>query len=111
MHRLEIRRYSLGLLLLCAFPLSAEIPGRDGAAVYAEHCARCHDGGLSGLMVRAPRLGSAYWSEREATIGREQLVIHSLQGYGRMAAQGGPDGVSEGEARAAVSHLLEAAKP
>ncbi len=112
MHPFNSLRFSaLGLLVASIFPAVTHAATPDGAAIYEESCARCHNGGLTGLMQRAPRIGSSYWAERERAVGGDQLIAHTLRGYGRMAAQGGPDGVSEAEARAAVEHLLRAAKP
>lgn len=111
MHTSLIRLSSLGLLLLTALPAHAQPPAADGAAVYAESCARCHNGGLTGMMYRAPRIGSGYWAERERVVGSDQLVAHTLDGFGRMAAQGGPEGITEAQARAAVEYMLRATKP
>lgn len=105
---------SLGALLLISGPALATAPEAatsDGRAVYERQCASCHDGGFSGRMMRAPRIGTDFWSQREAAIGREQLLTHTLRGYGRMAAQGGPGGVTEAEARAALEHLLSPPPP
>lgn len=110
MQKILTRLCASSLLCLSASALADTAPA-EGRAVYERQCARCHDGGFSGLMVRAPRIGSAYWTEREAKLGKDLLVTHTLRGVGRMAAQGGPGGVSEDEARAAVNHILEAAKP
>lgn len=81
-------------------------PAPDGAAVYANVCARCHEGGLSGLIYRAPRRGSGFWAPRLEAAGYDALLANTLSGVGRMPAQGGPNGLTDAQARAALDHLL-----
>lgn len=102
--------------ILAGVALAMLLPGRvaaaqseplpDGAAVYAEACARCHDGGLSGLIYRAPRRGSGFWAPRLEAAGYDTLLANTLGGVGRMPAQGGPNGLTDAQVRAALDHLL-----
>lgn len=97
-------------LALCAGTAAAEnLPNHPAAdaAVYGQHCARCHNPGWTNRLQRAPRAGSTFWAERMESPGLETLVQRTRRGHGRMAAQP----VSDAEARAALRHLLATVEP
>lgn len=95
------------MVLLMAFApqVSADVPA-DGPALYEQHCARCHDPGLSNLMQRAPRKGSDYWSRRLDAVGYDTLLANTIGGVGRMPAQAGEGRLTDAQAAAALDALL-----
>lgn len=108
MNALHSHWRTAALIIACSGPAHAEPEAVvDGAAIYDQHCARCHNAGLSSLLYRAPRIATTYWPARLAAVGRDQLVTNTLSGVGRMPAQGGAGGLSEAKVRAAVGHLLD----
>ena len=78
----------------------------DGAKVYAAGCNACHAAGVAG----APKFGDkAAWAAR-AKLGVDALTAAVVKGKGAMPPKGGQMGASEAELRAAVEHMLAAAK-
>ncbi len=64
-------------LLVCASAHAAP----DGAALYAQHCAACHQGDGSGTVGLAPALKGEHW----ARLGRDKsyaatVLLHGLSG-------------------------------
>lgn len=95
-------------VIACSTPVRAEPAPVDGAAIYTQHCAGCHDGGMRSFLYRAPRIGTPYWSARLTAVGKDILVTHTRNGVGRMPAQGGAGGLADAQVEAAVDHLLAA---
>jgi cytochrome c5 len=78
----------------------------DGAKVYAAGCHACHAAGVAG----APKFGDkAAWAPR-AKLGVAALTATVVQGKGAMPPKGAQPNASEAELRAAVEHMLAAAK-
>jgi cytochrome c5 len=78
----------------------------DGAKVYAAGCNACHAAGVAG----APKFGDkAAWAAR-AKLGVDALTAAVVKGKGAMPPKGGQMSASEAELRAAVEHMLAAAK-
>jgi len=78
----------------------------DGAKVYAAGCNACHAAGVAG----APKFGDkAAWAAR-APLGLAALTTAVVKGKGAMPPMGGQMNASEAELRAAVEHMLAAAR-
>lgn len=82
----------------------------SGEAVYQESCVACHGAGVAG----APTFGdTGAWSDRIAQ-GVETLYKHAIEGFqgdaGFMPAKGGNTALSDEAVKAAVDHMVEAAK-
>ena len=82
----------------------------DGAAIYKKSCGLCHAGGVAG----APKFGDkAQWTERIAQ-GNEVLYTHAIKGFkgktGIMPAKGGSASLTDDQVKAAVDHMVAAAK-
>jgi cytochrome c5 len=82
----------------------------DGAAIYKKSCSLCHAGGVAG----APKFGDkAQWTERIAQ-GNEVLYTHAIKGFkgktGVMPAKGGSASLTDDQVKAAVDHMVAAAK-
>ncbi len=95
----------LGSVLLGLAPAIAS--AQDGKAVYEKACGLCHGTGVAG----APKLGSAAdWASRIAR-GVPALYKVALEGSAKgMPPKGGRSDLSDAEVRAAVDHLVAAAK-
>ena len=62
---------------------------------------------MTGLMSGAPKAGSEAIKARLKRAGSvDALVTNTVRGVGKMRAQGGPQGLSEAEIRAAVEWML-----
>jgi cytochrome c5 len=78
----------------------------DGAKIYAAGCNACHAAGVAG----APKFGDkAAWAPRVAQ-GAAALTASVIKGKGAMPPKGGQASASDAELRAAVDHMLAAAK-
>lgn len=82
----------------------------DGAATYNKACNACHGTGAAG----APKFGDkAAWKDRLAK-GTDTLYTHAIKGFkgkaGFMPAKGGWANLSDDEVKAAVDHMVGAAK-
>jgi cytochrome c5 len=78
----------------------------DGAKIYASGCNACHAAGVAG----APKFGDmAAWAPR-AQQGVAALTASVVKGKGAMPPKGGLASASDAELRAAVEHMLAAAK-
>jgi cytochrome c5 len=88
-------------------PPAAAAGGKpDGAKVYAAGCNACHAAGVAG----APKFGDkAAWAAR-APQGAAALTASVIKGKGAMPPKGGQASASDAELRAAVEHMLAAAK-
>jgi cytochrome c5 len=78
----------------------------DGAKIYAGSCSACHATGVAG----APKFGDkSAWTAR-AQQGLDALTASVIKGKGAMPPKGGAANASDAELRAAVEHMLAAAK-
>ncbi len=78
-----------------------------GATAFDKACRSCHGGGMGGLMSGAPKAGSEAIKVRLQRAGSiNALVTNTARGIGKMRAQGGPQGLSDAEIRAAVEWML-----
>ena len=78
----------------------------DGAKVYASGCNVCHAAGVAG----APKFGDkAAWAPRIGQ-GVDALTTSVIKGKGAMPPRGAVPNVTDGEVRAAVEHMVAAAK-
>lgn len=79
---------------------------KTGAEVFAAQCSACHAAGVAG----APKFGDkAAWGPRVGQ-GVDTLVQHVVAGKGAMPPKGGAANASEGDIRAAVQYMVDAAK-
>lgn len=75
----------------------------NGATVYQENCAVCHDSGKLG----APKNGDkAVWAEL-LTKNMDTLILNTLRGMNNMPARGGCKYCTNSEVIAAVKYLVE----
>jgi cytochrome c5 len=78
----------------------------DGATVYASGCNVCHAAGVAG----APKFGDkSAWAPRLAQ-GIDGLTASVIKGKGAMPPRGAVPNASDADLRAAVAHMLAAAK-
>jgi len=78
----------------------------DGKAVYEKTCQMCHATGLA----NAPKFGDkAAWGPRVAQ-GNAVLYEHAAKGFKTMPPKGGNLDLADADIRAAVDHMVEAAK-
>ncbi len=102
-------RFSKPRQLLLTFGiLAAAAPAiaADGKAVYDKTCAMCHAAGIA----NAPKFGDkAAWAPRVAT-DQPTLITSVIKGKGAMPPKGGAADLSEDDIRAAVDHMLAAAR-
>ena len=74
-------------LIALALPLAAAAQP-DGVALFAQHCAACHQADGSGTVGLAPPLKGEHWSKLGADRGYLPMVIvHGLSGPIRIGAQ------------------------
>lgn len=90
-----------------AAPVAAAPSGpRSGTEVYETKCFSCHGSGAAG----APKFGDAgAWGPR-IDKGIDTLYTHAIGGFNGMPAKGLCMDCSEDEVKAAVDHMVEAAK-
>jgi cytochrome c5 len=91
-------------------PAAPAKPKVDGAAIYGQACVACHGAGIAG----APKFGDkAAWAPRIKQ-GMPTLYEHSLKGFtgkgGMMPPKGGRMDFSDEQVKAAVDHMVAAAK-
>ena len=73
-----MRRLIAGLLWLLSWGAHA---APDGAALYALHCAACHQGEGQGTVGLAPALKGAHWQRLGSDRGYlPQVLVHGLSG-------------------------------
>lgn len=102
--RRALRDLSLASLLTLA--AAAPTLAADGAAVYNQNCAMCHNPGLA----NSPKFGDkAGWAARLPS-GRDALLKSVLMGKGAMPARGGNPKLGDEEVAAALDHLLASVK-
>lgn len=78
----------------------------DGKAVYEKNCAACHAAGV----MNAPKFGDkGAWGARIAQ-GKDTLYQHAIKGIRSMPAKGGNAALADAEVKAAVDHMVGAAK-
>ncbi len=89
---------------------AANAAGDKGKATYDASCAACHAAGVAG----APKFGDkAAWKARIAQ-GNDTMYTHALKGFqgkaGMMPAKGGNMSLADADVKAAVDHMVNAAK-
>jgi cytochrome c oxidase subunit 2 len=78
----------------------------DGKTVYDTACNVCHGAGVAG----APKMGDkAAWATRLKQ-GKDTLYASAIKGKGAMPPKGGNTALSDDAVKAAVEHMLAAAK-
>lgn len=78
----------------------------DGKVVYEKNCSACHGAGV----LNAPRFGDkGAWSARIAQ-GKDTLYEHAIKGIRGMPAKGGNAALADAEVKAAVDHMVGAAR-
>jgi mono/diheme cytochrome c family protein len=69
----------LALAMLAALPMAAL--AQDGAALFAQHCAACHQADASGTVGLAPPLKGEHWARLGADRGYlPAVLVHGLSG-------------------------------
>jgi len=69
-------------------PLAASAQPADGAALFAQHCAACHQADGSGTVGLAPALQGEHWARLGADRGYLPMVLlHGLSGAIRVGSQ------------------------
>lgn len=83
------------------------LPPVSGKEAYLEHCAGCHETGISG----APVVGDhSYWKTR-SRLWQAVLMDHAKTGYLDMPAKGGRPDLTDRTIDAAVEYMLEITYP
>jgi cytochrome c5 len=92
------------IALTLALTATTALAEPDGAKLYNQNCAMCHNAGLA----KSPKFGDKEaWEPRVAT-GKETLLKSVLGGKGAMPPKGGNPKLSEDEVAAALGHMLKA---
>lgn len=99
-----LRPVAAAVLVAVLAPAWAAPP--DGAKVYNQNCAMCHNAGLA----KSPKFGDKdAWAPRLA-LSRDALLQSVLQGKGAMPPKGGNSKLGEEEVAAALAHLVASAQ-
>jgi mono/diheme cytochrome c family protein len=78
---------ALAALALSLLPLAVQAQA-DGAALFARHCAACHQGDGAGTVGLAPPLKGEHWGRLAADRGYLPMVlVHGLSGPIKLGAQ------------------------
>ena len=91
------------LLAACVAPAMA---APDGATVYKQNCAMCHNAGLA----KSPKFGDKEAWESRLAGGQPALLQAALSGKGAMPPKGGNTALTDDAVKAAVDHMLAAVK-
>ena len=76
------------LLLAWILPLTALAQQPDGAALFSQHCAACHQADGSGTVGLAPALKGDHWAKLGGDRGYLPMVlVHGLSGPIRVGGQ------------------------
>lgn len=88
-------------------PAASVAPAANaGEKIYQSSCMACHGSGAMG----APKFGDkAAWAPRLAQ-GKDTLYANAITGVRAMPAKGGNGNLSDADVKAAVDHMLAAAK-
>ncbi|OGI42446.1 MAG: hypothetical protein A2150_07820 [Candidatus Muproteobacteria bacterium RBG_16_64_11] len=89
---------------------AANAAGDKGKSTYDASCAACHATGVAG----APKLGDkTAWKDRIAK-GNDAIYTNAIKGFqgkaGFMPAKGGNAALADADVKAAVDHMVKAAK-
>ena len=87
--RTSVKSVAVSLALGLGFGLCA-LPGRaaDGATLFAQHCAACHQADGSGTVGLAPPLKGDHWLKLGADRGYLPMVlVHGLSGAIKLGSQ------------------------
>jgi len=74
----------------------------DGALIYEQACATCHEVGAAG----APEMVASAWVGRVEK-GTEQLVANAINGIGAMPARGGRNDLTDEQIEVSVTYMLD----
>jgi len=96
----------LGIVVSMAAVAGATKAARTGKQVYESVCIACHGTGAAG----APKFGDKVWVELEKKEGLKELVKDAIKGERAMPPKGGCAECTDGEIRAAVKYMIDAAK-
>jgi cytochrome c5 len=97
---------ALGIIVSMVAATDAAKAARTGKQVYESVCIACHGTGAAG----APKFGDKVWVELEKKEGFKELVKDAIKGERAMPPKGGCTDCSDGEIRAAVKYMIDAAK-
>ena len=78
----------------------------DGESIYTQHCGSCHNGGLKGLMARAPKIGKDSAWKKYFLTGVDDTKNKVFIGTDKHKAMGKEANLSADEIGAAVDHIL-----
>lgn len=102
----RVGRLLPGIGMACLMAWTGVVQAADGKAVYDKTCVVCHASGVA----NAPKFGDkAAWAPRIAT-GKEALLASVIKGKGAMPPKAGASDLSEDDLKAAIDHMLAAAK-
>jgi cytochrome c5 len=74
----------------------------DGALIYEQACATCHEVGAAG----APEMIASAWVGRVEK-GTGQLVANAINGIGAMPARGGRNDLTDEQIEVSVTYMLD----
>lgn len=92
-------------------PATAKVPPlkkltmADGKHLYEMYCAVCHAPGSN--YPNAPTLGDQPAWKPIIKQGMDQLILHTIQGYGHMPPRGGCMKCNDAEIKAAVKYMVQ----
>ncbi len=104
-----------GAVLGAAIALAGTAVAADGAALFAEHCAICHDAGGAGVPGFGPPLAGPVAARARTAGGREylaQVVVHGIAGVfesggqRQFAAMAPAPKLTDDELAAVLNHVL-----
>ncbi|MBL8303657.1 MAG: cytochrome c5 family protein [Ideonella sp.] len=102
----RVGRLLPGIGMACLMAWTGSAQAADGKAVYDKTCMVCHASGVA----NAPKFGDkAAWAPRIAT-GKEALLASVVKGKGAMPPKAGASDLSEDDLKAAIDHMIAAAK-
>jgi cytochrome c5 len=80
----------------------------DGKVVYDQYCAACHNPGTK--YPNAPILGDKTAWDKILGQGMDQVIKHTLYGYGAMAPKGGCTHCNDEEVIVAIKYMANQSK-
>ena len=76
----------------------------DGQRLYEQHCASCH---AKGVSYDAPKVGDQATWQPIIKQGVDSVILHTINGYGRMAPRGGCTQCNDAQIKAAVKYMIQ----
>ena len=105
----QVMKGMIPVVGVLSMTIAASAQASDGAGVYNKVCKMCHGTGIGG----APKIGAQdQWADRIAQ-GNDTLYEHAIKGFknkGFMPPKGGRAKLTDDEVKAAVDHMVAAAK-